>query len=214
MTYTKLVGIGSYLPKKALTNHDLEKMVDTSDEWIVERSGISVRHIAAEDETTVTMAEQAAIKALNPAAINADQLDLIIVATCTPDKLFPSSACLLQQRLGAKKAAAFDMSAACSGFIYALSTADHFIKTGAAQHVLVVGSETLSRVVDWQDRATCVLFGDGAGAVVLSASEEPGILTSKLYADGNFGDILSLPSGAPFPAYEAEKKINNCYAGT
>lgn len=202
MSFSRIAGVGSYLPEKVLTNHDLEKLVDTSDEWIVERSGISERHIAGDDETTVSMAEQAALAALDSSGLEPSQIDLIIIATCTPDKMFPSSACLLQNRLGAVNAASFDISAACSGFVYALSIADQYIKTGAAKQALVVGSETLSRVVNWQDRTTCVLFGDGAGAVVLSASDEPGVLATKLYSDGSYGDILCLPSAVPFPVYD------------
>ncbi|MSP52735.1 MAG: ketoacyl-ACP synthase III [Gammaproteobacteria bacterium] len=185
-------GTGSYLPERILTNAELEKMVDTTDEWITSRSGISARHIAAVDQTTADMGSIAAQRALEAAQLTPEKIDLIIVATCTPDKLFPSTACLIQARLACKNAAAFDLSAACSGFIYALSVADQYIRAGNAQHILVIGSEVLSRVTDWQDRGTCVLFGDGAGAVVVSATPEPGIIATRLHAMGEHADILSL----------------------
>ena len=194
MKYAKISGIGSYLPEKVLTNHDLEAMVDTTDEWITERSGIKCRHIAADDENVVSMAEIAARQAIKDAGILPEDLDLILVGTCTSEHFFPSTACLLQSKLKAKNAAAMDLSAACTGFVYGLSIADQYIRTGMAKHVLVVGSETLSRVLDWQDRTTCVLFGDGAGAAVLSASDEPGILASKIRSDGDHGDVLKLPT--------------------
>lgn len=192
MLYAKINGTGAYLPEKIVTNHDLEKMIDTSHEWIVGRSGICERHIAADNETPASMAEIAARQALENAGLNASELDLIIVATCSGENIFPSTACDLQHRLGAKKAAAFDVSAACSGFIFALTTANQFIKAGAAENVLVIGSEVMSRVIDWQDRTTCVLFGDGAGAVVLSSSTKPGIIGCDLNSDGGLGDILFL----------------------
>ncbi|RMG54402.1 MAG: ketoacyl-ACP synthase III, partial [Gammaproteobacteria bacterium] len=180
---------------KVLTNHDLERMVDTSDEWITERTGIRKRHIAEEGQTTCDLAEQAARAALEAAGVDAAELDLIIVATTTPDKVFPSTACLLQERLGNHGAAAFDVQAVCTGFVYALGVADKFFRTGSARKALVVGAETLSRIIDWTDRSTCVLFGDGAGAVVLEASDEPGILSTHLHADGSYQHLLEVPWG-------------------
>ena len=193
--YSRIVGTGGHLPEKVLSNRDLEEMVDTSDQWIRERTGIVKRHIAAENETTCDLAEQASLKALEAAGLEAQDLDLIIVATTTPDKIFPSTACLLQQRLGNHGCASFDIQAVCTGFIYALSVADKFIRTGSARNALVVGAETLSRIVDWTDRGTCILFGDGAGAVVLQASEEPGILSTHLHADGAYEELLHVPGG-------------------
>jgi 3-oxoacyl-[acyl-carrier-protein] synthase-3 len=180
------------LPKHILTNVELESMVDTTDEWIQSRSGIEARHIAAVDETSADMGCLAAQRALEAAQLTPDKIDLIIVATCTPDKMFPSTACLIQARLKCKNAAAFDLSAACSGFIYALSVADQYIRAGNAKHILVIGSEVLSKITDWTDRGTCVLFGDGAGAVVLSIANEPGIIATRLHAMGEYADILSL----------------------
>jgi 3-oxoacyl-[acyl-carrier-protein] synthase-3 len=193
--YSRIAGTGGYLPEKILTNADLEKMVDTSDEWIRERTGIEQRHIAAEGQTTCDLAEQATLKALEAAGVNASAIDLIIVATTTPDKTFPSTACLLQQRLAIHGCPAFDIQAVCSGFVYALSIADQFIKTGMAKCALVVGAETLSRITNWTDRNTCVLFGDGAGAVLLEASEQQGILSTHIHADGQYEDLLHVPSG-------------------
>ena len=178
-----------------MTNAELEQMVDTSDEWIKARTGISERHIAADGETTCDMAEKAAIEAIKAANIKPDDIDLIIVATTTPDVIFPSTACLLQDRLDIQGCPAFDVQAVCTGFIYALSIADKFIKTGSATTVLVVGSETLSRIIDWTDRSTCVLFADGAGAVVLQNSKEPGILSTHIHADGEYEDLLNVPAG-------------------
>ena len=195
MTYARVAGTGSYLPEKVLTNHDLEKMVDTTDQWIVDRTGIRERHIAAKDETCCDMAEQAARRAIEAAGITPKDIDLIIVATTTPDQIFPSTACLLQDRLGIHGCAAFDVQAVCTGFIYALGIADKFIRSGTTRHALIIGSETLSRILDWKDRSTCVLFGDGAGAVVLSHSEKPGILSSHLHADGQYKDLLAVPVG-------------------
>jgi len=193
---SRIVGTGSYLPEKVLTNSDLEKIVDTNDEWIVERTGINERHIAADDETTCDLAEQAALNAIKAAGIANDEIDLIIIATTTPDKVFPSTACLLQQRLGIKLSPAFDIQAVCTGFIYALSIADKFIQTGASKCALVIGAETFSRIVDWTDRTTCVLFGDGAGAVVLKASEaHQGIMSTHLHADGQYESLLHVPQG-------------------
>lgn len=190
-------GTGSYLPERILTNHDLEAMVDTTDEWIIERTGIKERRIAAENQTTSDLACEAAKAALKSAGRQAQDLDLIIVATTTPDMLMPSTACMLQAKLGATRVAAFDVSAACSGFLYALAVADGMIRAGSHKRVLVVGSEVLSRVTDWQDRTTCVLFGDGAGAVVLEASDDNtrGVLSVKLHADGNLWELLHIPGG-------------------
>lgn len=189
--YSKIIGTGSYLPAKVLSNFDLEKIVDTSDEWIVSRSGIHERHIAADDEMTSDLALQASLRAIEMAGISANEIDLIIVATTTPDKTFPSTACILQDKLGITSGgAAFDMQAVCGGFVYALNTADLFIRGGQAKNVLVVGAEVLSRILDWTDRTTCVLFGDGAGAVVLQASEEPGIIAAKLHSDGRHHALL------------------------
>lgn len=193
--HSSITGTGGYLPEKVLTNKDLEKMVDTSHEWIIERTGIHKRHVAEEGQTTCDLAEQAAHRAMRAAGKTAADIDLIILATTTPDKIFPSTACLLQQRLGVQGCAAFDIQAVCTGFIYALGVADKFVKTGAAKCALVVGAETLSRIVDWSDRDTCILFGDGAGAVVLEASEKPGILSTHLHADGAYENLLSVPGG-------------------
>jgi len=200
MTYAHILGTGSYLPEKILTNFDLEKMVETTNDWIVERTGIHKRHIAAAHETALTMAEQAARQAMAAANITPADIDLIIIATTTPEKMFPSTACLLQQKLGISGCAAFDLnSTACAGFMYGLSIADQFIRNKTMKHALVIGSEVMSRVVDWNDRTTCVLFGDGAGAVVLGASDKPGILSTHLHADGNYKDVLSLNVGLGKP---------------
>jgi 3-oxoacyl-[acyl-carrier-protein] synthase-3 len=193
--YSRITGTGSYLPEKILTNLDLEKMVDTTDQWIVDRTGIRKRHIAADEEYTCDLAEKAARKAMQMAGIEPGDIDLIVVATTTPDQIFPSTACLLQARLGIHGPAAFDVQAVCTGFVYAISVADKFIKTGSAKRALVVGAETLSRITDWSDRNTCVLFGDGAGAVVLEASDEPGIISTHLHADGAFENLLRVPTG-------------------
>ncbi|MDJ0805499.1 MAG: beta-ketoacyl-ACP synthase III [Gammaproteobacteria bacterium] len=195
MIHSRITGTGSYLPEKILTNQDLEKMVETSDQWIVERTGIRKRHIAAEDEFTCDLAEKAALNAMQMAGVAKDQIDLIVVATTTADQVFPSTACLLQARLGIHGPAAFDVQAVCTGFVYAVGVADKFIRSGSAKCALVVGAETLSRIVDWNDRNTCVLFGDGAGAVILEASEQPGIISSHLHADGAFENLLRVPTG-------------------
>jgi len=190
--YSKIIGTGSYLPSKTLTNYDLEKIVETSHDWIVSRSGIVERHIAADDEMTSDLALQASLRAIEAAGISADQIDLVIVATTSPDKMFPSTACILQDKLGIRNCgAAFDIQAVCGGFVYALNTADLYIRGGQARTALVVGAEVLSRMLDWTDRTTCVLFGDGAGAVVLQASETPGIVTGKLHADGRHQNMLT-----------------------
>lgn len=194
MTHAKIVGTGGYLPEKILTNADLEKMVDTSDEWITERTGIRQRHVMADHETTSTMAEIASRQALDAANLQGADLDLIVLGTATPDRTFPSTATILQNRLGANGCIAFDISAACSGFIYGLSIAEKFIRSGQVRNALVIGAESLSRIVDWTDRSTCILFSDGAGAVVLTASEEPGILSTHLHADGKFNSLLYAPN--------------------
>jgi 3-oxoacyl-[acyl-carrier-protein] synthase-3 len=195
MSYSRILGTGGYLPERVMTNADLEAVVDTTDAWIRERTGIEKRHLVSEGETCTDLAEAASLRALEAAGVSADALDLILVATTTPDQFFPSTACLLQQRLGVHGCAAFDLQAVCTGFVYALSVADKFIRTGAARRALVVGAETLSRVLDWKDRGTCVLFGDGAGAVVLGAADEPGIISSHLHADGAYKDLLQIPGG-------------------
>ncbi len=193
MTRSRITGTGSYLPAKLVTNRDLEALVETSDDWIVSRTGIRERHIAAEGEFASDLALHACRGALAAAGRSAADVDLIVLATSTPDMVFPSSACLLQAKLGVKKGAAFDIQAVCSGFVYALATADLFIRSGRHRCALVVGAEVFSRILDWKDRGTCVLFGDGAGAVVLEASEEPGILSSHLHADGSYASILNTP---------------------
>ncbi|OGI44145.1 MAG: 3-oxoacyl-ACP synthase [Candidatus Muproteobacteria bacterium RBG_16_65_31] len=195
MSYARIAGTGGYLPQKVLTNAELEKMVDTTDAWIVERTGIRERHIAADGETTGNMAEHAARRAIQAAGVTPQDIDLIVLATTTPDRVFPSTACLLQDRLGIHGCPAFDVQAVCTGFIYALAIADKFIHTGSARCALIVGSETLSRIIDWTDRATCVLFGDGAGAVVLTAADAPGIVSTHLHADGRYKDLLTVPAG-------------------
>ncbi|MCZ8166147.1 beta-ketoacyl-ACP synthase III [Silanimonas sp.] len=214
--YSRIAGTGSYLPEKILTNADLEKIVETSDQWIRERTGIQQRHIAAEGQTTVDLAEQAALRAMEAAGVSAAELDLIVMGTTTPDIIFPSSACLLQARLGANGCPAFDVNAACSGFIFALTTADKFIRSGAAKTVLVVGSETLTRMLDWSDRNTCVLFGDGAGAVVLKADAETGILSTHLHSDGGKKELLYNPVGvsAGFKLDEKNAGVRVLMAGS
>lgn len=205
MPSARIIGTGSYLPPKVLTNADLEKLVDTSNEWIVTRTGIVERRIASEEEATSDLALRAAQSALEAAGLDPADLDMILVATITPDMPFPSTACVLQDRLGARRAGAVDISAACSGFIYGLGMADGLIRAGTARTVLLLGAETLSKVVNWQDRNTCVLFGDGAGAVVLRADEgERGILSTHLYADGSKGSLLILPGcGSRHPVSHA-----------
>ncbi len=195
MSYARITGTGSFLPEKVLSNADLEKIVDTSDEWITDRTGIKKRHIARDDETTCDLAEAAALNAIEAAGIQPAEIDLIIIATTTPDRVFPSTACLLQERLNIHGCTAFDIQAVCTGFVYALGVAEKFIRSGSHGCALVIGAETLSRIIDWSDRGTCVLFGDGAGAVVLQASETPGILSTHLHADGQFKDLLTVPAG-------------------
>ena len=192
MIYSKIAGTGSYLPPKVLTNADLTKMVDTTEEWIFSRTGIRERHIVT-DQVTSDLAYEAAKNAVESAGVTASQIDLIIVATTTPDKIFPSVAAILQRKLGLSGCPAFDVQAVCSGFIYALTTADQFIKTGAAKCVLVVGAETFSKITDYTDRSNCILWGDGAGAVILKASSEAGILSTHIHADGNFEHMLHVP---------------------
>jgi 3-oxoacyl-[acyl-carrier-protein] synthase-3 len=193
--YARIAGTGSYLPEKVLTNDDLAKMVDTSDEWIAARTGIRERHVAAEGETTSDLGYQAALRALEAAGVAASEIDLIVVGTTTPDLIFPSTACLIQHKLGVAGCPAFDVNAACSGFIYALTIADKFIRSGAAKTALVIGAETLTRMLDWNDRGTCVLFGDGAGAVVLKADADTGILSTHMHADGSKKELLWNPVG-------------------
>lgn len=195
MTFARIAGTGGYLPERVLTNKDLEKMVDTSDEWIQDRSGIKRRHIAADNETTSDMAVAAARKAIEAAGIGTDEIDLIIVATTTPDKVFPSTACIVQRVLGIEKIPAFDVHAACSGFIYALDIANRFIKTEGATTALIIGAETMSRILDWTDRATCVLFGDGAGAAILRASDKAGVISTHIHSDGKHEELLHVPAG-------------------
>lgn len=192
MVFSKIIGTGSYLPEKIVSNYDLEKTVETTHAWIFERTGIVERRIASQKETTTYMGAQASKQALEFAGISAQEIDLVLVATCTPDLVFPATACMIQKELNMKTCPAFDIQAACSGFIYALSTADQFIRTGTVKNVLLVGVEMMSRIVDWKDRKTCVLFGDGAGACVLQASNEPGIICSDLGADGKQHELLYL----------------------
>ena len=194
-TYARITGTGSYLPEKVVTNRDLEKMVDTNDQWIRERTGIVKRHIASEGETTCDLAEHAARRAIEAAGREPQDIDLIVLATTTADKIFPSTACLVQQRLDIHGCPAFDVQAVCTGFVYALSVAEKFVKTGASKCALVIGAESFSRIVDWTDRGTRILFGDGAGAVVLEASDEPGILSTHLHADGAYETLLHVPGG-------------------
>jgi 3-oxoacyl-[acyl-carrier-protein] synthase-3 len=193
VNYSRIIGTGGYLPAKVLANRDLERMVDTTDEWIYTRTGIRQRHVAADEEKTSDLALQASRKALAAAGVAPAELDLIIVATTTPDMIFPSTACLLQAKLGAKNCPAFDVQAVCSGFIYGLTTADQFVRSGQYRNVLVVGAEIYSRILDWRDRGTCVLFGDGAGAVVIRRDSVPGILSTRLHADGSHANMLSVP---------------------
>ncbi|MEP7154328.1 MAG: beta-ketoacyl-ACP synthase III [Betaproteobacteria bacterium] len=193
MIYSRIIGTGSYLPERVVTNRDLEKIVDTNDEWIVSRTGIRERHYAADDQNASDLALEACRKALHAAHVHASEIDLIIVATSTPDMVFPSTACILQDKLGIKHSVAFDIQAVCSGFVFALATADKFIRSGSAKCALIVGTEVFSRIMNWQDRSTCVLFGDGAGAVVLKASNAPGILTTHLHTDGSYKDMLCTP---------------------
>lgn len=195
MKYSRIVGTGGYLPAKVVTNAELEQTINTSDAWIRERTGVEQRHIAAPDETTCDLAEAAARLAIAAAGLKPAQIDLIVLATTTPDYVFPSVATQLQERLGNYGCPAFDVQAVCTGFVYALAIADQFIRTGGARRALVVGAETFSRILDWTDRATCILFGDGAGAVVIEAVDEPGIMASHLHADGRYRELLWVPAG-------------------
>ena len=195
MTFSRIAGTGGYLPERVMTNQELEEFVDTSDEWIQERTGIKQRHIAAEGETTCDLAVHAARRAMEAADKDPGDIDLIVLATTTADQIFPSTACEVQQKLDIHGCPAFDIQAVCTGFVYALSVADKFIRTGGATRALVIGAETFTRILDWQDRATCVLFGDGAGAVVIEAAEEPGIISTHLHADGAYKDLLQVPRG-------------------
>lgn len=206
-----IIGVGKYLPQHVLTNADLEKMIDTTDEWITTRTGIKERRIASDNEATSDMATKAAKDALNNAGLEASDIDLIIVATITPDMFFPSTACIIQNNLGARTVPAFDIAVACSGYIYGLAIAEKFIKNGSCKYALVVAAEKLSAVTDWEDRSTCVLFGDGAGAAVLGPVEEGGILGSTLGADGSKGDLLQLPAGGsrmPASIMTVENKLH------
>ncbi len=193
MKFSKIIGVGSYLPKKVLTNKDLEKSLDTTDEWITSRTGIKKRHIADIDQLTSDLAFEAARNAISNSSISAKDIDLIIVATTTPDKIFPSTACNVQTKLGIKNCPAFDIQAVCSGFIYALSIADKFIKTNSAKNILVIGADSMSRITDYTDRSNAILWGDGAGACVLSASNEQGILSTHIHADGQYEELLHVP---------------------
>ena len=195
MKHSRIAGTGGYLPERILTNAELERTIDTTDEWIFTRTGIRERHIIAEGQDTSDMALEASKKAIEAANIDIQSIDLIVIATTTPDRTFPSTACLLQQKLGIINCPAFDLQAVCSGFVYALATADNFIKAGAAKCALVVGAEAMSRITDWADRSNCILWGDGAGAVILKASDEQGILSTHLHANGNYADMLTVPQG-------------------
>lgn len=195
MSHARIAGTGSYLPERIVTNSELESRIDTSDEWIVSRTGIESRHVAADGEMTSDLALHASRQAMTAAGVTAADVDLIIVATTTPDMVFPSTACLLQAKLGVTQGAAFDVQAVCTGFIYALATAEKFVASGSAKCALVVGAEVFSRLLDWNDRRTCVLFGDGAGAVIVQRSEAPGILSSHLHADGRYANILQVSGG-------------------
>jgi len=192
--YSALLGTGSYLPERILTNEEISRSVDTTHEWIMERTGIAERRIAGAGETASSMGEKASRMALEAAGLVPEDIDLIIVGTGTPDRVFPSTACLLQHRLGIRQCAAFDVQAACSGFIFALSVADQYIRAGSARRVLVVGSELNSKLVDWSDRSTCILFGDGAGAAVLGVSDHPGLLSTHIHSDGQYQDLLYVPN--------------------
>jgi 3-oxoacyl-[acyl-carrier-protein] synthase-3 len=193
--YSRIIGTGKYLPEKVLTNFDLEKMVETTDEWIRTRTGIERRHIAADNEATSDLAYHAARAAIESAGLSPADIDFVVVGTTTPDLIFPNVACLLQEKLGIRGCPAFSLEAACTGFLYSLVVADQFVRSGQAKRALVIGAETMSRIIDWTDRETCVLFGDGAGAVVLEASDEPGIMYSTLGADGRYRELLYASSG-------------------
>ncbi|MFN4262078.1 MAG: beta-ketoacyl-ACP synthase III [Thioalkalivibrionaceae bacterium] len=206
MKYSRVVGTGSALPERVLTNADLERMIDTTDAWIVERTGIRSRHIVDAHQTTSDLAVLAGERALAAAGLSEDDVDLIIVATTTPDQIFPSTACIVQGKLGISGGPAFDVQAVCSGFIYALATADQFVRSGAARNALVIGAETMSRITDYSDRSNCILWGDGAGAVVLLPSDEPGIISTHLHADGSHRALLEVP-GAPYSPVVEDRRI-------
>ena len=197
MTYSRILGTGSYLPEEVLTNAALVETVETSDQWIRERTGIRQRHIASKNESTCDLAERAALAALDAAERSPEEIDLIVVGTTTPDRIYPATACRLQARLGVGDCPAFDVQAVCTGFIYALGVADRFVRSGDTRCALVVGADTHSRLLDWDDRTTCILFGDGAGAVVIEACDEPGILSTHLHANGNFEHLLYVDGGVP-----------------
>jgi 3-oxoacyl-[acyl-carrier-protein] synthase-3 len=204
--YSRIAGTGKYLPERVLTNFDLEKMVETSDEWIRSRTGIERRHIASDEQATSDLATEAGRAAIEAAGITPEDIDLVVVGTTTPDLVFPNVGCLVQERLGIPPAPAFSLEAACSGFVYALTVADQFVRSGQAKRALVIGAETMSRIIDWTDRETCVLFGDGAGAVVLEAADEPGLIYSKLGADGRYRDLLYASSGVSSKAKPAAEQ--------
>ncbi len=208
MTFARITGTGSYLPENVVTNFELEKTVDTTDQWIRDRTGIEQRHIALEGQTTVDLAERAARNAIESAGLKTSDIDLIVVATTTPDRIFPSTACLLQSRLDIHGCAAFDVQAVCTGFVYALGVAEKFIKTGSAKKALVVGAETFSRILNWKDRTTCVLFGDGAGAVILETDDETGILSTHLHSDGDYEALLRVPYGIS-QGFDAINEVNS-----
>jgi 3-oxoacyl-[acyl-carrier-protein] synthase-3 len=205
--YSRIAGTGKYLPERIMTNADLEAIVETSDEWIRTRTGIEQRHIAADDEATSDMAYHASLAAIEAAGLEPKDIDMIVVGTCTPDRIFPNVGCLLQKRLGIAGGAAFSVEAACSGFLYALSISDQFIRAGSVKRALVIGADKMSSIVDWSDRETCVLFGDGAGAVVLEASEAPGIMYSKLGADGSYGSLLYADKGVSTPSSDKDEAV-------
>ena len=196
--FSKIISTGSYLPKKVLTNQDIERIVDTSNEWIIERTGIEERHIASTEESSVDMAYHASLDAIEGSNIKAQDIDMIVVATTTPERKFPSTAVLLQNKLDLKNCSAFDINAACTGFVYAIDIANQYIKNGTSKNVLVVGTEKITSLLDWKDRNTCVLFGDGAGAVLLSTSESPGIISSTIVSDGSYKDLLTVNTDPEF----------------
>jgi len=205
MIYARIAGVGSFLPEKVVTNKDLEEVMDTTDEWIQERTGIKRRHIAGEGETTGSMGLGAARRAMDMAGVTADEIDLIVLGTATPDKVFPSTACIIQRQLGVVGGPAFDVHAACSGFLYGLDLANRYMRTGGAKKALVIGSETISRITNWEDRGTAVLFGDGAGAVVLEACDEPGIMATHIHANGEYEELLHIRQGVSI-GYDVTRK--------
>ena len=211
IVYSKITGSGSYLPKKILSNADLEEIVDTSDQWIRERTGVKQRHIATGSETSCQIGYYAALQAMDMAGVKNADIDLLICATTTPDKVFPSNACIIQRRLGIHRCPAFDVQAVCTGFVYALDIANRFIKMGSAKCALVIGSEVLSRIIDWSDRSTCVLFGDGAGAVVLQADNEPGIYSTHLHADGQHEELLHVDGSPAAESHYIRMKGNEVF---